>query len=106
MKIKVTWEFDLTDRSQEAYDAFALENYVPTVIELEEYFSDSDPTEFQITDALSDDHGWLVQKWEPLYTVFVGGTEVVDHLVTEAKAKEVKDHYVSMGHDDVAIQAV
>ena len=37
------------------------------------------------------------------YSVWVGGTEVVDHLLTEEEANKVFDHYISEGYTDVAI---
>ena len=38
------------------------------------------------------------------YTVWVGGTEVTDQLVTYSIAKAFHDQYTSIGHKDVIIQ--
>ena len=38
------------------------------------------------------------------YTVWVGGTEVTEHLVTYSIAKAFYDQYTSIGHKDVIIQ--
>lgn len=40
------------------------------------------------------------------YTVWVGGTEVTDHLITYTSAKLLLDTYEKMGHKDVVIQGV
>ena len=40
---------------------------------------------------------------EARYTVFVGGTEVTDWLVTLDTARVVLGFYEEQGHDDVAI---
>lgn len=37
------------------------------------------------------------------YTVWVGGTEVTEHLVTYSMAKAFLDQYTSIGHKDVVI---
>ena len=37
------------------------------------------------------------------YTVWVGGTEVTEHLVTYSIAKAFLDQYTSIGHKDVVI---
>tara|TARA_B110000211_G_scaffold129243_1_gene148471 strand:+ start:29 stop:250 length:222 start_codon:yes stop_codon:yes gene_type:complete len=37
------------------------------------------------------------------YTVWVGGTEVTEHLVTYSMAKAFLDQYTSIGHKDVII---
>ena len=41
--------------------------------------------------------------YEARYTVFVGGTEVTDWLVTLDTARVVVRFYEEQGHDDVAI---
>ena len=38
------------------------------------------------------------------YTVWVGGTEVTDHFVTYASAKNILNTYKGQGYDDVIIQ--
>lgn len=37
------------------------------------------------------------------YSVWVGGSEVVDHLVTIEDANKIFDHYISEGYTDVQI---
>jgi hypothetical protein len=66
MYIQILWDFDLNNPDDtEAHDKFAEDNGIPIVVDLTEYFKD--PTavsSYQITDALSDEHGWLVYDWE------------------------------------------
>ena len=68
MQIQIFWEFDLPNPDDtEAHDQFAEENGVPIVVDLTEYFEDPrSVSSYQITDALSDEHGWLVNDWEEL----------------------------------------
>tara|TARA_R110000803_G_scaffold112660_4_gene181024 strand:- start:1004 stop:1186 length:183 start_codon:yes stop_codon:yes gene_type:complete len=40
------------------------------------------------------------------YTVWVGGTEVNDFLLTKEKAEELAESYIEDGYDDVAIDKV
>ena len=35
------------------------------------------------------------------YTVWVGGTEVNDYLLTDKEAREIAADYTAMGYDDV-----
>ena len=65
MKIKIEWEFDLPDNSTTAdHDQFAEKNGVPLTVDLKEFFDDPENTGiFTITDALSDEYGWLVRDW-------------------------------------------
>ncbi len=68
MIIQIQWEFDLglDDHPDymELHNKFAEDNGVPLVVDLKDYFEDMDTvTLFQVTDALSDEHGWLVQDW-------------------------------------------
>ncbi len=37
------------------------------------------------------------------FSIWVGGGEVNDHLVTLSEAREVADHWINQGYDDVAI---
>ena len=37
------------------------------------------------------------------YTVFVGGVEVTDYLLTKENANKLKQHYIDEGYDDVKI---
>lgn len=48
-----------------------------------------------------DEHGSSGN--EARYTVFVGGTEVTDWLVTLDTARAILGFYEEQGHDDVAI---
>jgi hypothetical protein len=40
-----------------------------------------------------------------LYTLWVGGVEVVDFYLDATKIKELYDEYVADGYDDVVIEA-
>ena len=40
------------------------------------------------------------------YTVWVGGTEVNDFLLTKEKSEELAESYIEDGYDDVAIDKV
>jgi hypothetical protein len=40
------------------------------------------------------------------YTVWVGGVEVTDYLITEAQAKVIADSYIENGYTDVEIEQV
>ena len=67
MNIQIQWEFDLEDNSIEAHNEFAAENGVPTEVDLNDYLKDpASASDDQITDALSDEHGWLIQGWKIL----------------------------------------
>lgn len=37
------------------------------------------------------------------YSVWVGGVEVNDHLITKEEAQKVAQNYIDEGYDDVAI---
>ena len=65
MNIKIEWEFDLPEYSStELHDNFAKDNGVPLEVDLKDYFEEPENIDtFQITDALSDEHGWLVKNW-------------------------------------------
>ena len=68
MRIKVEWEFDLGLNDHPDYmqfhNKFAKDNGVPLVVDLNEYFENPESVGiFKITDALSDEHGWLVRDW-------------------------------------------
>ena len=65
MKIQILWEFDLGDDIHlDVHDRFAIENGVPLEVDLNEYFEDpASVSTYQVTDALSDEHGWLVKSW-------------------------------------------
>ena len=86
-KIKVEWEFDIetneelqsrlgltegdvVDMLGDDYDARKLHDLccaemgVPRYVDLDLFFDDPhDVSEFQITDALSDEYGWLIKSW-------------------------------------------
>ena len=66
MHIQIIWDFDLPNPDNtEEHDKFAEENGIPIVVDLTEYFEDPTAVDsYQITDALSDEHGWLVYDWE------------------------------------------
>ena len=41
-----------------------------------------------------------------IYTVWVGGTEVNDYLISKEKAIEIKKEWEQKGYDDVVIEKV
>lgn len=41
-----------------------------------------------------------------IYTVWVGGTEVIDNYVTLTEARELVEYYKALGYDDVIAQSV
>jgi len=43
------------------------------------------------------------QESKKSYTVWVGGIEVVDYLLTKDEANDVREHYMSEGYTDVEI---
>ena len=66
MNIQVQWEFDLPyDATHGAHDKFAADNGIPLEVDLNDYFHNpKEVNEFQITDSLSDEHGWLIKSWK------------------------------------------
>jgi len=86
-KIKVQWEFDVAtdERLQELLEISAVKveemlndedeaeklhtlccsaTGTPRYVDLDLFFDDPhDVSEFQITDALSDEYGWLIKSW-------------------------------------------
>ena len=67
MRIRIEWDFDLDHDHPdygELHNKFAAENGVPLEVDLNEYFEDpSKVSNYHVTDALSDEHGWLVYDW-------------------------------------------
>ena len=41
-----------------------------------------------------------------IYTVFIGGTEVNDCLLTREEAIELRDYYLDHNYDDVVIMRI
>ena len=68
MKIQIQWEFDLPYDSDAAdHDRFAEEQGIPLIVDMCEFFEDpATVSDDHITDALSDEYGWLVRSWEVL----------------------------------------
>jgi hypothetical protein len=90
-KIKLQWEFDIDtneelqsrlgltegeieamlgdkDDTQKLHSLCCGETGVPEWVDLDLFFDDPrDVSEDQITDALSDEYGWLIQTWEWQY---------------------------------------
>ena len=67
MKVYVVWEFDIEDESIEAHNAFAIEQGIPLEIDLSDWFHDpASVDEGVITDALSDEYGWLIKYWDEI----------------------------------------
>ena len=42
-------------------------------------------------------------KGKKLYSVFVGGMEVNDYLLTKKEAEALKDYYTNKGYEDAQI---
>tara|TARA_E500000331_G_C17243935_1_gene708306 strand:- start:917 stop:1144 length:228 start_codon:yes stop_codon:yes gene_type:complete len=73
MKIQIQWEFDLGLEDHPDYmqfhNDFAAEQGVPLVVDMSEFFDNPEEvSNDHITDALSDEYGWLVQDWYVLST--------------------------------------
>tara|TARA_B100000212_G_C27375203_1_gene534375 strand:+ start:756 stop:1835 length:1080 start_codon:yes stop_codon:yes gene_type:complete len=73
MKIQIQWEFDLGHEDHPDYmqfhNDFAAEQGVPLVVDMCEFFDNPEEVSIDhITDALSDEYGWLVQDWYVLST--------------------------------------
>jgi len=73
MKIQIQWEFDLGLEDHPDYmqfhNDFAAEQGVPLVVDMCEFFDNPEEVSSDhITDALSDEYGWLVQDWYVLST--------------------------------------
>jgi len=90
-RIKVQWEFDIEtneelqsrlgltegevvemlgdeDEAQKLHSLCCRETGAPEWVDLDLFFDDPrDADEEQITDALSDEFGWLIQTWEWQY---------------------------------------
>ena len=70
MNIKILWDFNLhgntpNPNDTEAHDKFAQEQGIPIIVDLNDFFEDpASVGTYQITDALSDQFGWLVYDWE------------------------------------------
>ena len=103
MKIQVDWEFDLDHEHpdySDIHDKFAAEQGVPLVVDLSEYFDDpSKVSEYDITDALSDEHGWLIYDWnviESKSTVTV--KDLIEALSNYHPSSEV---VIEVNHDEV-----
>jgi len=82
MKIQILWDFDLPNQDDtEAHDQFARDQGVPIVVDLCEYFADpASVSDYQITDALSDEHGWLVYDWDVLEACKTDNTDgIITH---------------------------
>ena len=95
-KIKVQWEFDIevneelqtrlgltegevADMLEDEHDAEKLhrlccgETGAPSYVDLDLFFDDPHAvSDDQITDALSDEYGWLIKEWHYIQQVFNG----------------------------------
>lgn len=56
--------------------------------------------------GLTDFNSELSKLLDIKYTVWVGGTEVLDHYVDRETAEQTAKQYTNDGYDDVAIQQV
>ena len=82
MKIQIQWEFDLPDdATQEDHDQFAEAEGVPLIVDMRDYLKDPESASTdQITDALSDEHGWLIQEWQVLEACKTDNTnDIINH---------------------------
>ena len=48
----------------------------------------------------------IMSELDVKYTVWVGGTEVNDYLLTYEQAKELADSFKDEGYDDVHVQTL
>ncbi len=39
------------------------------------------------------------------FTVWVGGTEVTDYIVSLIEANEIAEYYINLGYEDVKVEA-
>lgn len=72
---------------------------------------DYDKGEITITDESGEKFTLIIKgsnknSGKELYTVWVGGTEVVDHYVTKERATFIAQDYINDGYDDVKIEEV
>ena len=86
MKIQIQWEFDLPcEATQEDHDRFAEAEGVPLIVDMCDYLHDPESASTdQITDALSDEHGWLIQDWQVLEACKTDNTDGIithQHLI-------------------------
>ncbi len=91
MNIQIQWEFDLpSDSTQEDHDRFAEEQGIPLSLDMCDYLKDpSNASDHQITDALSDEHGWLIQGWQVLGACKTDNTDgIINHQQQPATPSE------------------
>ena len=91
MKIKIQWEFDLpSDSHPDAHDQFAEAQGVPLIVDMCDYLHDAESaSNYQITDALSDEHGWLIQDWEVIESCNSDQTNnIINHQDQQANSKD------------------
>ena len=107
MRIKVEWEFDLGLNDHPDYmqfhNKFAKDNGVPLVVDLNEYFENPESVStFTITDALSDEHGWLVNDWHVIEEVEKKETMTVNDLIEMlSKYHPTNEVLIEVNHDEV-----
>ena len=91
MKIQIQWEFDLPSGStQEDHDRFAEEQGIPLNVDMCDYLHNPESAStHQITDALSDEHGWLIQEWKVLEACKTDNTDgIINHQQQPATPQE------------------
>lgn len=66
-----------------------------------EWLSEEEVEEFAKSKIYTED-----EEEEDMYTVWVGGIEVVDKYVVYKTAKEIRNRFKSEGYDDVIISIV
>jgi hypothetical protein len=66
-----------------------------------EWLSEDEVEEFAKSKIYTEDAD--EDEVEDMYTVWVGGTEVVDNYVSYKTAKEIRNKFKSEGYDDVII---
>lgn len=117
MKIQILWDFDLPNQDDtEAHDQFAIDQGVPIVVDLCEYFNDpASVSDDQITDALSDEHGWLVYDWDVLEACKTDNTnDIINHQqqpltppednMENIKSTTLNSNEVSMSQQEMIVQ--
>jgi len=68
-----------------------------------EWLSEDEVEEFAKSKIYTEDEDADEDEVEDMYTVWVGGTEVVDNYVSYKTAKEIRNKFKSEGYDDVII---
>jgi len=94
MIIQIQWEFDLGLNDHPDYmqfhNKFADEQGIPLVVDMCDYLKDPESASSdQITDALSDEHGWLINDWYVIEACTTDNTDdIINHQQQPATPSE------------------